>query len=168
MMMMIFIILNNKSQAGKNWSCTSLNLGLDTSEGLVQACQISTKYTSPMQCLLMVSTRRLWEHICNAHYSQYMFLHIYQLKCFMFKVLPSTFNDENYNSVNLGPGDSYIKHSVAPRCIRPSTAPNRLEVEVTPASSDVYHSALGASEPARPQQDLHTNAKPVLKRKVLR
>ncbi|XP_060797709.1 centriolar and ciliogenesis-associated protein HYSL1 isoform X2 [Neoarius graeffei] len=84
------------------------------------------------------------------------------------QVLPSTFNDENYNSVNLGPGDSYIKHSVAPRCVRPSTAPNRLEVEVPPASSDVYHSALGASEPARPQRDLHTNAKPVLKRKVLR
>ncbi|MCI4383716.1 hypothetical protein PGIGA_G00029570 [Pangasianodon gigas] len=80
------------------------------------------------------------------------------------QVLTSTFNDENCDTVNLGHGDSYIKHSVAPRCIRPSTAPNRLELE--DASSDIYHSVLSASEPERPQRDLHT--KPALKRKVLR
>lgn len=77
---------------------------------------------------------------------------------FTFKVLTSIFDDENR--------DSYIKHSVAPRCMRPSTAPNRLEVE--DASSDVYPSVLGAGEPVRQQRDLHTNAKPALKRKVLR
>ncbi|XP_026785826.1 centriolar and ciliogenesis-associated protein HYSL1 [Pangasianodon hypophthalmus] len=82
------------------------------------------------------------------------------------QVLTSTFNDENCDTVNLGHGDSYIKHSVAPGCIRPSTAPNRLEVEDT--SSDIYHSVLSASEPERPQRDLHANAKPALKRKVLR
>ncbi|XP_017333250.1 centriolar and ciliogenesis-associated protein HYSL1 [Ictalurus punctatus] len=74
------------------------------------------------------------------------------------QVLTSIFDDENR--------DSYIKHSVAPRCMRPSTAPNRLEVE--DASSDVYPSVLGAGEPVRQQRDLHTNAKPALKRKVLR
>lgn len=84
----------------------------------------------------------------------------------MFKVLTSTFNDENYDSLNLGPGDSYIKHSVAPGCIRPSTAPNRLEVE--DASFDVDHLVPGASGPVKPQRDLHSNAKPALKRKVLR
>lgn len=84
----------------------------------------------------------------------------------MFKVLTSTFNDENCDSVNLGPGDSYIKHSVAPGCIRPSTAPNRLQLE--DVSSDIFHSVLGDSGPVRPQRDLHTNVKPVLKRKVLR
>ncbi|XP_053490671.1 centriolar and ciliogenesis-associated protein HYSL1 isoform X2 [Ictalurus furcatus] len=62
--------------------------------------------------------------------------------------------------------DQHRQHSVAPRCIRPSTAPNRLEVE--DASSDVYRSVLGAGEPVRQQRDLHTNAKPALKRKVLR
>ncbi|KAG7327710.1 hypothetical protein KOW79_009316 [Hemibagrus wyckioides] len=82
------------------------------------------------------------------------------------QVLTSTFNDENYDSMNLGPCDSYIKHTVAPRCIRPSTAPNRLEVE--DASSDIYPSDVGANEPVRLQRDTHTNPKPPLKRKVLR
>ncbi|KAK3533538.1 hypothetical protein QTP70_023316 [Hemibagrus guttatus] len=82
------------------------------------------------------------------------------------QVLTSTFNDENYDSMILGPCDSYIKHTVAPRCIRPSTAPNRLEVE--DSSSDIYPSVLGASEPVRLQRDTHTNAEPALKRKVLR
>ncbi|KAK2869049.1 hypothetical protein Q7C36_000920 [Tachysurus vachellii] len=82
------------------------------------------------------------------------------------QVLTSTFLDENCDIVNLGPGDSYIRHSVAPRCIRPTTAPSKLEVE--DASCDIYHSVLGASEPMRRQQDIHMNIKPALKRKVLR
>ncbi|KAI5101826.1 hydrolethalus syndrome protein 1-like isoform X2 [Silurus meridionalis] len=80
------------------------------------------------------------------------------------QVLTSTFNDENCDSLNLGPEDSYIKHSVALRCNRPSTAPNRLEV--LDASSDISCSVLG--EPVKLQKDLHANVKPALKRKVLR
>ncbi|KAM9461536.1 centriolar and ciliogenesis-associated protein HYSL1 [Clarias gariepinus] len=84
------------------------------------------------------------------------------------RVLTSTFNDENFDSLNLGPNDSYIKHSVTPRYLRPSTAPNRIEVQEKPASSHIYNSVLREREAVRAQRDLHTNAKPALKRKVLR
>lgn len=107
--------------------------------------------------------------LCNAQYTENMFLKEIFINCnalFMPKVLTSTFNDENCDSVNLGPADSYIKHSVAPGRIRPSTAPTRLEVRDAP--SDISHSTLGAGEPMRPQRDLPADTRPALKRKVLR
>ncbi|KAF5909920.1 hydrolethalus syndrome protein 1 [Clarias magur] len=84
------------------------------------------------------------------------------------QVLTSTFNDENFDSLNLGPSDSYIKHSVTPRYLRPSTAPNRIEVQEMPVSSHIHQSVLGEREAAKPQRGFHTDAKPALKRKVLR
>ncbi|KAI4900588.1 hypothetical protein NFI96_017273 [Prochilodus magdalenae] len=82
-------------------------------------------------------------------------------------VFTSTFHEDSYeNGLNPGPYDSYIRHSVAPRYTRPSTAPNRLEVEEAP--SEIYHSELESSQTVSPDRDLHMNAKPSIKRKVLR
>ncbi|KAL6469201.1 hypothetical protein MHYP_G00227250 [Metynnis hypsauchen] len=82
-------------------------------------------------------------------------------------VLTSTFHEDSHENVmNPGPYDSYIKHSMAPRYTRPSTAPNRLEVEEAP--SEIYHSVLDSSQTVSPDRELHTNAKPAMKRKVLR
>ncbi|XP_066504443.1 centriolar and ciliogenesis-associated protein HYSL1 isoform X2 [Hoplias malabaricus] len=79
-------------------------------------------------------------------------------------VMNSTFHEGCHDvSVDQASYDSYIKHSVAPKYIRPSTAPNRLQLEEAP--SEIYHSLLGSNQTG---QELHTNARPAIKRKVLR
>ncbi|XP_062869029.1 centriolar and ciliogenesis-associated protein HYSL1 [Trichomycterus rosablanca] len=82
------------------------------------------------------------------------------------QLLTSTFNEDSHDDVNMTHFDSYIKHSVGPGCIRPSTAPNRLEVEEVP--SEIFHSVLEHDQTKKTHTDIHTNAKPAIKRKVLR
>lgn len=84
----------------------------------------------------------------------------------MIKLLTSTFNEESHDDVNTTHFDSYIKHSVAPGCIRPFTAPNRLEVHEAP--SEIFHSVLELDQTDKIYTDSSTNVKPVIKRKVLR
>ncbi|XP_030627921.1 hydrolethalus syndrome protein 1 homolog [Chanos chanos] len=83
------------------------------------------------------------------------------------QVLTSTFTEENHDpALHRLHCDSYTRHSIAPKCIRPSTAPNRLEVEES--SSDIYQSLLNASQMSNPDRDTRANGKPFIKRKVLR
>ncbi|XP_007237410.3 hydrolethalus syndrome protein 1 homolog isoform X2 [Astyanax mexicanus] len=80
-------------------------------------------------------------------------------------VLAPAFQADSHRYGVNRPYDSYIKHSVAPRHIRPSTAPNRLEVDETP--SDDYYSVQD-TQMLSPDRGLHMNVKPAVKRKVLR
>lgn len=86
---------------------------------------------------------------------------------YIVKVFTSTFHEDSHSyDFNKRPYDSYINHSVASRYIRPSTAPNRLEIEEVPC--EIYYSVPDTSQTVNHNRDLHNNAKPAIKRKVLR
>ncbi|XP_051528030.1 centriolar and ciliogenesis-associated protein HYSL1 isoform X1 [Myxocyprinus asiaticus] len=83
------------------------------------------------------------------------------------EIFTSTFNEDDYRESGMNNYyDSYLRHSVAHRPARPSTAPNRLETEERP--SEIFHSVLDTSETTSPDRDNRAHSKPVIKRKVLR
>ncbi|CAM4732494.1 unnamed protein product [Leuciscus chuanchicus] len=57
------------------------------------------------------------------------------------EIFTSTFNEDDHRETGMNHYyDSYLRHSVAHRPARPSTAPNRLETEEGP--SEIFHSVL--------------------------
>uniref|UniRef100_A0A4W5RRL1 HYLS1 centriolar and ciliogenesis associated n=1 Tax=Hucho hucho TaxID=62062 RepID=A0A4W5RRL1_9TELE len=62
--------------------------------------------------------------------------------------------------------DSYTQHSVAPKYQRPSTAPNKLEVD--PDLTDLQQLSFAVSQSSTPDRDTGAHGRPFIKRKVLR
>uniref|UniRef100_A0A8C8JPC3 Centriolar and ciliogenesis-associated protein HYLS1 C-terminal domain-containing protein n=1 Tax=Oncorhynchus tshawytscha TaxID=74940 RepID=A0A8C8JPC3_ONCTS len=82
------------------------------------------------------------------------------------RVLTSTYSRDNSNYDARQEYDSYTQHSVAPKYQRPSTAPNRLEVD--PDLTDLQQSSFAASQSSTPDRDTGAHGRPFIKRKVLR
>ncbi|XP_010887516.2 hydrolethalus syndrome protein 1 homolog [Esox lucius] len=83
------------------------------------------------------------------------------------RVLTSTYSRDNSNFGDRREGfDSYAKHSVAPKYQRPSTAPNRLEVD--PDLTDIQQLSFTVSQSSTPDRDTEAHGRPFIKRKVLR
>ncbi|CDQ66491.1 unnamed protein product [Oncorhynchus mykiss] len=82
------------------------------------------------------------------------------------RVLTSTYSRDNSNYDARQEYDSYTQHSVAPKYQRPSTAPNRLEVD--PDLTDLQQLSFAVSQSSTPDQDTGAHGRPFIKRKVLR
>jgi hypothetical protein len=82
------------------------------------------------------------------------------------QVLTSTYSRDNSNYGARQDYDSYTQHSVAPKYQRPSTAPNRLEVD--PDLTDLQQLSFAVSQSSTPDRDTGANGRPFIKRKVLR
>uniref|UniRef100_A0A4W5PE71 HYLS1 centriolar and ciliogenesis associated n=1 Tax=Hucho hucho TaxID=62062 RepID=A0A4W5PE71_9TELE len=82
------------------------------------------------------------------------------------QVLTSTYSRDNSNYGARQEYDSYTQHSVAPKYPRPSTAPNRLEVD--PDLTDLQQLSFAVSQSSTPDRDTGAHGRPFIKRKVLR
>lgn len=82
------------------------------------------------------------------------------------RVLTSTYSRDNSNYDARQEYDSYTQHSVAPKYQRPSTAPNRLEVD--PDLTDLQQLSFAVSQSSTPDRDTGAHGRPFIKRKVLR
>ncbi|XP_035379298.1 hydrolethalus syndrome protein 1 homolog isoform X4 [Electrophorus electricus] len=118
----------------------------------------SKSQSSSVKSPPVITKERVQVHNTGSNYR-----YIYSHGDAAYQVLTSAFNEDGH--VNQGHYDAYVKHSVAPRYIRPSTAPNRLVEE---APSDICCSLLNTSQAVSPDTGLYTNGKPAIRRKVLR
>ncbi|KAJ8001996.1 hypothetical protein DPEC_G00175210 [Dallia pectoralis] len=83
------------------------------------------------------------------------------------QVLTSTYSRDNSNFGDRRERyDSYTEHSVAPKYQRPSTAPNRLQVDLDP--TDIQQLSFTVSQSSTPDRDTEAHGRPLIKRKVLR
>ncbi|XP_076880771.1 centriolar and ciliogenesis-associated protein HYSL1 [Brachyhypopomus gauderio] len=126
--------------------------------------QTSAEWSSPKSQSSSDKSPVVTKERVQVHNTGFDYSYIYSHNDAAHQVPASAFNEGD--RVYQGHFDAYMKHSVAPRYTRPSTAPNRLAVEEAPL--DICSSVLTASQTFGPDTGTHTNGKATIRRKVLR